>query len=94
MLSVRGLGPGGRGRQIIIFAGETDAAVPYVGSETWTRMLGQPLLEDWHAWHVNDQVEGYAVTYENLQFVTFKGGWHTGAAPLPASGRWLDRSSG
>jgi len=56
-------------------------------------MLGQPLLEDWHAWHVNDQVEGYAITYENLQFVTFKGGWHTGTAPIPATGRWLGATS-
>ena len=62
--------------QIVIFAGETDAAVPYVGSETWVAKLAQPLLEDWRAWIVNDQVAGYVTTYESISFVTFKEGWY------------------
>jgi len=33
----------------LIYSGETDACVPYVGSEAWTRNLGYPVKTPWYA---------------------------------------------
>lgn len=33
---------------IIIYSGDVDACVPYVGSERWTRGLGFKVLNDWY----------------------------------------------
>jgi carboxypeptidase C (cathepsin A) len=63
--------------RIIIFSGDTDAAVPHVGSELWTRKLGLRVIDPWRQWRVNGQVAGYVVEYENLSYVTYKGGTHT-----------------
>ena len=35
---------------MLIYSGDVDACVPYVGSEAWTTGLGFPVLDDWHQW--------------------------------------------
>lgn len=63
--------------RVVAFAGDTDAAVPHVGMELWTRKLDRRQLDPWRQWRVNDQVAGYVVTYDRLWYVTYKGGTHT-----------------
>ena len=33
--------------QILIYSGDTDACVPYVGTEAWTRGLNFTVVNDW-----------------------------------------------
>lgn len=68
--------------QMLIYAGDTDACVPYVGTEAWTRSLNFTVTDDWHQWMGNPSLEpqlhkaGYAVTYDKFQFVTVNGAGH------------------
>ena len=68
--------------QMLIYAGDTDGCVPYVGIEEWTRDLGFTVNADWHQWFAspnNDQAvhkAGYAVTYDKFQFITVNGAGH------------------
>lgn len=69
--------------KILIYSGDTDACVPFVGTETWTRNLGYPVIKDWHQWLAKpDKTHsvhkaGYAVTFSNnFQFITINGAGH------------------
>jgi len=68
--------------QVLIYSGDTDGCVPYVGTEKWTRELGFTVTKDWHQWLATpDQVHGltkagYAITYDKFQFVTINGAGH------------------
>ena len=67
---------------ILIYSGDTDGCVPYVGTEEWTRNLGFNVTKDWHQWFAKpDDVHGlhkagYAVNFEKFQFVTINGAGH------------------
>ena len=61
----------------LVFSGDGDNCVPYIGTQEWVRNLGFPVKQNWHPWLVNDQVAGYAVNYQpNLTFATVKGAGH------------------
>jgi hypothetical protein len=68
--------------QVLIYSGDTDGCVPYVGTENWTRGLNFTVTSDWHQWF--GQVDethpvhkaGYAVTYDKFQFITVNGAGH------------------
>jgi len=68
--------------QMLIYSGDTDGCVPFVGSEYWTRNLNFTLVKDWHQWLGQpDDVHsvhkaGYAVTYDKFQFITINGAGH------------------
>lgn len=68
--------------KILIYSGDTDGCVPFVGTEEWTRALGYNVTNDWHQWLARpDDVHGphkagYAVTFDNFQFVTVNGAGH------------------
>jgi len=68
--------------QMLIYAGDTDACVPYVGTEAWTRGLNFTVKDDWHQWFSRPSFEqgehkaGYAVTYDKFQFITVNGAGH------------------
>jgi carboxypeptidase C (cathepsin A) len=67
---------------IVIYSGDTDGCVPYVGTEEWTRNLGYNVTKDWHQWFAKpDDVHGlhkagYAVQFDKFQFVTINGAGH------------------
>ena len=68
--------------QILIYSGDTDACVPYVGTESWTRGLNFTVTNDWHQWlskpdntHAIHKA-GYAVTFDKFQFITINGAGH------------------
>jgi serine carboxypeptidase-like clade 1 len=62
----------------MIFNGDVDGCVPFIGNEQWTSGLGFKVKEAWRPWMVNDQVAGYVTEYEenDFKFVTVKGSGH------------------
>ena len=68
--------------QILIYSGDTDGCVPYVGTEQWTRGLNFTVTNDWHQWLAKPDTEhalhkaGYAVTFDKFQFITINGAGH------------------
>lgn len=67
---------------ILIYSGDVDGCVPFVGTEKWTRDLGFPVVDDWHQWLSKpDETHsmhkaGYAVTFDKFQFITINGAGH------------------
>lgn len=72
----------------LIFSGDVDACVPYVGSEAWVRGLDYPVTSAWAPWTINDQVAGYRVGYKapyGFDFITVKGSGHMVPQYQPAA---------
>ncbi|KAK3412243.1 hypothetical protein EUGRSUZ_I01033, partial [Eucalyptus grandis] len=66
----------------LIYSGDHDLAIPYVGTLDWIRSLNLTLLGQWAPWFVEGQVAGYSILYSennkyDLTFTTIKGGGHT-----------------
>jgi len=67
-----------KGYRALIYSGDLDLIIPFVGTEAWVRSLNYTILDDWRSWWVDQQVAGYTRLYEhNLTFATIKGGGHT-----------------
>eukprot|EP00253_Pinus_taeda_P033906 PITA_33906 len=67
-----------KGYRALIYSGDQDMLVPFVGTEAWIRSLNYAILDDWRSWWVDEQVAGYTRLYENnLTFATVKGAGHT-----------------
>jgi carboxypeptidase C (cathepsin A) len=64
------------GLRILVYSGDTDAAVPFTGTREWIGKLGLPVVTPYHSWLYNEQVAGYAIQYRGLTFVTVKGAGH------------------
>jgi len=63
--------------KILIFTGDTDAAVPFNGTLAWIRNLNLKINKQWRSWRVNSKnVAGYVTDYEGLRLVTVKGTGH------------------
>lgn len=76
-----------KGYHALIFSGDEDMVVPFVGTEAWIRSLNYTILDDWRSWWVDQQVAGYTRLYENnLTFATIKGGGHTAPEYKPRQG--------
>jgi len=68
---------------IVVFSGDADTVVNFVGTEEWILDLDLPVVERWASWSYsrldgqNDpQVGGWRVKYDGLGFVTVKGAGH------------------
>lgn len=76
--------------QMLIYSGDTDGCVPYVGTEKWTRDLNFTVTNDWHQWmsettHSSTlHKAGYAVTFDKFQFVTINAAGHMVPTYQPA----------
>uniref|UniRef100_A0A0E0MF37 Uncharacterized protein n=1 Tax=Oryza punctata TaxID=4537 RepID=A0A0E0MF37_ORYPU len=67
-----------KGYRALVYSGDHDSVVPFLGTQTWVRSLGYPIVDDWRAWHVDGQSAGFTIAYENnLTFATIKDGGHT-----------------
>jgi len=62
----------------LIYNGDFDGCVPYLGMEGWTRSLGFSVKSSWKPWTFNGQVAGYVTVYDHNDFTTatVKGAGH------------------
>jgi carboxypeptidase C (cathepsin A) len=81
--------------RVLIFSGDTDAAVPYTGTEYWTsNLMGLAEKNTWRQWFYdnNQQVGGMVTEYvHSFYFLTVKGAGHMVPQfkPAPAFGKSL-----
>lgn len=73
--------------RVVIYSGDVDGCVPYVGTEEWTSDLGFPETETWRPWLAGTNQNasasvcaGYVTNYDagkhNFTFITVKGAGH------------------
>jgi len=62
--------------RILIYSGDVDSVISFVGTEQWIDSLNLPVKEDWRAWNTDEQVGGYVKAYTKLTFLTIRGAGH------------------
>ncbi|CAM0904464.1 unnamed protein product [Alopecurus aequalis] len=66
------------GYPALIYNGDHDSAVPFVGTEAWIRSLNLPTTDDWRPWYVDGQIAGFTRSFSSiLTYATVKGAGHT-----------------
>ncbi|XP_072973692.1 serine carboxypeptidase-like 7 [Typha angustifolia] len=84
-----------RGYRALVYSGDHDFGVPFLGTEAWIRSLNFPIVDDWRSWNSGDQSAGFTITYSNnMTFATVKGAGHTAPEYRPKEclamvDRWL-----
>ncbi|MQL99403.1 hypothetical protein Taro_032128 [Colocasia esculenta] len=87
------------GYRALVYSGDHDAIMPYIGTEAWIRTLNYSIVDRWRSWHVDGQVAGYTRSYaNNLTFATVKGAGHTAPEFKPKEclamfQRWISHNS-
>jgi len=66
----------GSGIRMMFYSGDTDGMVPLSGTRKWIKELNWTVKEAWRPWMTNNQVSGYVVRYDGLDFITLKGVGH------------------
>uniref|UniRef100_A0ACD6A6B9 Uncharacterized protein n=1 Tax=Avena sativa TaxID=4498 RepID=A0ACD6A6B9_AVESA len=67
-----------KGYRALVYSGDHDAVIPFLGTQSWVRSLNFPIVNEWRSWHLDGQSAGFTITYiNNLTFATVKGGGHT-----------------
>ncbi|KAK2996301.1 hypothetical protein RJ639_026114 [Escallonia herrerae] len=66
-----------KGYRVLIYSGDHDMVIPYVGTVAWINSLNLTIDDNWRPWFVNSQVAGFTEQYtENsiysLTFATVK----------------------
>ncbi|CAL1397622.1 unnamed protein product [Linum trigynum] len=88
-----------KGYRSLIYSGDHDMVIPYIGTQAWIRALNYSIVEDWRSWHVKGQVAGYMRTYSNgMTYATVKGGSHIAPTNRPVEcyamfQRWINHKS-
>ncbi|KAL6642601.1 hypothetical protein ACP70R_020782 [Stipagrostis hirtigluma subsp. patula] len=73
-----------KGYRSLIYSGDHDMVIPFIGTQAWIRSLNFSILDHWRPWFVDGQVAGYTRLYSNnLTFATVKGGGHTAPEYMP-----------
>lgn len=88
-----------RGYRALIYSGDHDMMIPYVGTQTWINFLNLTLVDGWKPWFVDGQIAGFTEKFsekvgDGLTFATVKGGGHTAPEYKPKeclemADRWL-----
>ena len=47
-----------KGYRSLVYSGDHDMAVPYIGTQSWIRSLNFSVVDDWRPWYVDGQVAG------------------------------------
>ncbi|XP_021718601.1 serine carboxypeptidase-like 17 [Chenopodium quinoa] len=67
-----------KGFRSLIYSGDHDMIVPFLGTQAWIRSLNYSIIDDWRKWLVDSQIAGFTRTYANrMTFATVKGAGHT-----------------
>lgn len=73
-----------RGYRSLVYSGDHDMVIPFIGTQAWIRSLNFSVVDEWRPWYVDTQVAGYTRSYSNnLTFATVKGGGHTAPEYMP-----------
>jgi len=64
------------GYRILKYSGDTDGAVPTLGTEAWIEKLGWPVKVRHQPFEMNGKIAGYYTEREGLEFVIFHGVGH------------------
>ncbi|XP_072973128.1 serine carboxypeptidase-like 17 [Typha angustifolia] len=84
-----------RGYRALVYSGDHDLVVPFLGTQEWVRSLNFPIVSDWRSWNFGGQSAGFTITYSNnMTFATVKGAGHTAPEYRPKEclamiRRWL-----
>jgi serine carboxypeptidase-like clade 2 len=67
--------------RMLKYSGDTDGAVPLIGTRNWINGLGREILETWRPWYVNDSdttkhLSGYIEVYDGLTLGSIHGAGH------------------
>ncbi|TYZ61056.1 hypothetical protein PybrP1_002661 [[Pythium] brassicae (nom. inval.)] len=82
----------GKGLDILIYSGDADSVVNFIGTERWIGEEGLKLAvtDKWKAWFGPDQqLAGYVQGYDGLTFKTVKGAGHMVPAVKPLHGLYM-----
>lgn len=62
---------------MLFFSGDTDGAVPALGTIRWIKKLGWDIVKPWVAWVHEGEIQGFIEQYEgNFDFATVRGVGH------------------
>jgi serine carboxypeptidase-like clade 2 len=65
------------GYRLMFYSGDTDGAVPTLGSRRWINSMSWQVTKPWTAWTSDDdQIAGNFIEYENFTFATIHGVGH------------------
>jgi len=75
------------GIRILHYSGDTDGAVPTIGTKRWIKLLNTPVKTggEWRAWFSDYQVGGMVQNHEILDFATVRGVGHMAPQWAPAA---------
>ncbi|XP_073004970.1 serine carboxypeptidase-like 7 [Typha latifolia] len=83
------------GYRALVYSGDHDLVVPFLGTQAWVRSLNFSIVDDWRSWGSGGQSAGFTITYSNnMTFATVKGAGHDAPAFRPKqclamARRWL-----
>ncbi|XP_024039918.1 serine carboxypeptidase-like 17 isoform X2 [Citrus clementina] len=85
-----------KGYRSLIYSGDHDMVVPFLGTEAWIKTLNYSIIDDWRPWILHSQVAGFTRTYSNrMTYASVKGGGHIAPEYRPAEcyamfQRWIN----
>lgn len=76
-------------------SGDVDLILGSQGTIGWIKSMELPVLEKWRPYFVDDQLAGFTVKYDGLDFVTVKGAGHMVPQSKPKEaayllGKWIN----
>lgn len=64
------------GYRLMHYSGDTDGAIPTLGTRKWINEFAWPVTNDWRPYTTDGQISGYLIDYDNFQFATVHGVGH------------------
>merc|ERR1712039_1143304 len=72
--------------RIWVVSGDSDSAVPFMGTERWMQCLGRPLVKTQEPWVLDGEVAGVKRTWDRMTLLIVKGCGHTIPTYCPKAG--------
>lgn len=69
---------------LLVYNGDVDLMCNFFGDEWFVDDLKREVLQDYTAWHTNNQVSGYVKYFDRITFMTVKGSGHMVPTDKPA----------